>query len=420
MKKHLLLALSMFGIATANAQSPAHLVGQNYYEHQGSFYEITDSVRYVYGGTRLPQPIPSLYIWNYDTAKFFRNQPFGLRQSGYSDYTYDANGNATVLETYQLVATSYQLVQRISRTYDANHNVLTAEFETNASGTLQKQSRTTNTYNSNNQITTMLGENWNATTMQYEGRYRVTYTYNAANQLESTMSEMNSSGWVPSYRSVYTYAGGNNTELVEEIYSGTSWDALYKEQNTFDAAGNRIRSENQYRDMGSWEPTYAMNYRYDANRNILEREYLEWDGGSYMPVSTREYSYVPENYVLTEVAKTWNDIGGLYLPAAMDDSIRYYYNNSVSVGKAPVAMNGISIYPSPASTQVHLQMNLAGQQQYTVTLYDAAGRVVKFFANTGSGATRSSMDVHDVPSGNYVLVLNAGGTTAREKIVIAK
>jgi hypothetical protein len=110
----------------------------------------------------------------------------------------------------------------------------------------------------------------------------------------------------------------------------------------------------------------------------------------------------------------------LYLPAAQDDSIRYYYNNSVSVGKTPAAITGISIYPSPASTQVFMQMNLAGQQQYTATLYDAAGRVVRHFTNTGTGATRSAIDVHDVPAGNYVLVLQAGGTTAREKIVIAR
>lgn len=419
MKKLLLLSMSLCGMYAATAQPmPNHLVGELYFEHDGSMYELSDTTRLVYGPGRMRQMIASLGMWDYDTSYNYGNNGGNIELQGRGVNTYDAAGNITMSEYYQFSGGVYSVMYREIRTYDANRNILSMEFEYNNGSGMEKQQLTTTTYNSNNQPVQALYKMWDAGLMQYIDQNRYNYTYNSSNQLVELLTETFSTGWQPAYRSTYTYVGNNNTELLHEMYN-SGWNNISRIENTFDASGRKIFEESQSWN-GVWENEYAGAYTYDANGNMLSEEYLNWSGSTYLPNSKQSYSYNSDNYVLTEATSTWNTTAAAYLPEMGDDSAYYHYSNSVSVGKAPVAMYGINVFPSPASTQLHLHMNLAGQQQYTATLYDAAGRVVKHMAGNGAGATRAEMNVRDVPAGNYVLVLNAGATTAREKIVIAR
>jgi hypothetical protein len=419
MKKLLLLALGMpFYFAASAQQVPLHLVGEVYFTHNGTAFELSDTSRAVYNAARMPQFLPAMDTWNFDTAYSYTNTGSAIELSGRNLYTYNTAGDVIVSEYADMISGNYVVMNRETRSYDANHNILTEEYEWDNGAGLEKQQKMTFTYNGSNQQTLVVYENWNSSTMQYEVDSRTTFTYDGNGQLTEMLRETYSGSWSPSYRATYTYVGGKNTEVLHEMNNGGTWTNMSLELNTFDMAGNKTHTENRNWMSGSWTNTYANAYTHDGNGNVLTQESLWWNGSSYAPSSKREFTYTTNDYLLKEVAKSWN--GSTYAPSAGDDSSFYHYSTGVSVGKSPALAGGIKVYPSPASSYITVGMTLANKQQYSATLYDAAGRVVKSYSNTNAGATIATIDVHDLPAGNYILSVNAGNSVAREKIVIAK
>jgi hypothetical protein len=79
--------------------------------------------------------------------------------------------------------------------------------------------------------------------------------------------------------------------------------------------------------------------------------------------------------------------------------------------------------PNPASTSASLSFAVKEQAETTITLYNTLGQqVATVYAGTPQAGEeqRTSVDVSGLPSGTYFLRLQAGGTTATERVTVVR
>ena len=84
--------------------------------------------------------------------------------------------------------------------------------------------------------------------------------------------------------------------------------------------------------------------------------------------------------------------------------------------------NDYSIFPNPASDNLNIKFNLVQQETVSYKLTDPSGRIVKenSLGVLSAGERNESLDVTDLSSGVYYVVVTIGSNQSTEKIVITK
>ncbi len=83
----------------------------------------------------------------------------------------------------------------------------------------------------------------------------------------------------------------------------------------------------------------------------------------------------------------------------------------------------MNIFPSPATAQTTISMLFDKPGQAEVTFYNILGEAVKIMSNLDfniSGTTDVTLDINDLPSGSYVVVITQNGISVHEKLQIVK
>lgn len=83
------------------------------------------------------------------------------------------------------------------------------------------------------------------------------------------------------------------------------------------------------------------------------------------------------------------------------------------------AGNGLIRWAGPVPAASYLNVSLSGELPVSVTLHDAAGRLV-FSSETQTGETEVAIDVRDLPAGVYALGGRSGTTTDSRLMVVAR
>ena len=79
----------------------------------------------------------------------------------------------------------------------------------------------------------------------------------------------------------------------------------------------------------------------------------------------------------------------------------------------------ISVYPNPASSILHLDIQLGQESDFRAELVTMAGILVKQLTENGKpGLNRTTMDLQDFPAGVYMLRVKSGEQTEVRKVVI--
>jgi hypothetical protein len=88
----------------------------------------------------------------------------------------------------------------------------------------------------------------------------------------------------------------------------------------------------------------------------------------------------------------------------------------------PTTATYIRLFPSPASTDVTIEVYNAGTQPGTAVFYDQLGREVLTAQVTpdASGFARETIDVRSVPQGLYFVVVTINATTLRTSLIIER
>jgi hypothetical protein len=84
--------------------------------------------------------------------------------------------------------------------------------------------------------------------------------------------------------------------------------------------------------------------------------------------------------------------------------------------------NPFALYPNPASSVVNINLYLETEQDVTIWIFDAIGRMVQQyeFSNVVSGSQIFELPVENLSSGNYVIRIESEELSKTEKIMVVK
>jgi len=249
-----------------------------------------------------------LYFWDDETNGWLR--------TGYTDYTYDGQGNLIEeLGTTDLSIMTFPS-DKTTYTYDASGNRLTETYMMYDIGT--------DTWVNNSKYL------W-----QYDG---------AGNETEEINQLWDGSAWVNNDRETYAYnAQGDQTEWLWQIWDN-GWVNNSRTQDTYDASGNNTQTLDQTWENGAWVNEYLMNSTYDAQGNPVESIDQEW------------------------VDNAWVN----------DERVLYSFTTGIA-DEAPAVPKAFTLgnYPNPFNPSTTILFNLPGADRISVQILDVQGKTVR-------------------------------------------
>ena len=93
--------------------------------------------------------------------------------------------------------------------------------------------------------------------------------------------------------------------------------------------------------------------------------------------------------------------------------------NKNSIGLEENAIDNLTVYPNPAKDVLNVDYSLALSSEVEIQLYDLSGRMVSnLFSGHEGVVNQHTFDVSEIPSGTYILMINADGQIKHEKLII--
>lgn len=94
---------------------------------------------------------------------------------------------------------------------------------------------------------------------------------------------------------------------------------------------------------------------------------------------------------------------------------------TTSLADKPIVFNHLNVYPNPVKDILNFELETEDMGEMTLSLYNVWGQQVYRTVRVKSGRTQVFQeDLDDLPSGEYVLVINIKDITYSEKIIIQK
>lgn len=370
MKTIITTALFCLTLAQTWAQM---LDSTSYYWWSGTAYSLASTIRYEYDANDR--------LSGYKT--FGRDVNAVWREVSRSTYFYNNQGLPLRLITMNVDAMgNLDSGQTMDWQYTAN-NLISVETKTFWAGTTRIITETTNQYDAAGR----LDSSWLKNNNGGPGGpifLEVTYKYHyAGGNLVSTDSYVNnSSGLQRRGRVVYAYDA--ISRLQEEL--SYSWNtqnssfALFSDVDYFYTGTRALPDSLKILELpispGPWS-VYKRDFTYDVNGNLLLMEAFDSTAGGWSPIRKEVYAYI-----------------------VMGTGI---FDNH------PLSFNA---YPNPATDLLHIQ--LADPQLASVSIQSFSGQTIKQLVLAHG---QSSIDLQDLPTGMYLLYLQAGGKSAVHKLI---
>ena len=183
----------------------------------------------------------------------------------------------------------------------------------------------------------------------------------------------------------YAQKGAENDHLAVQISTncGVNWTTVY------DKSGSVLSTHTPY-STGAWIPT-ASDWRSDTvNLN----------------------SYIGSGDVLIRFRATSNAGNNLYL-----DDVNLQFVTGIS---QPLLTNDIDVYPNPTNGILNFNLNSVKGKQVTVKIFNSLGEVVleKEIENSNSGTC--SLNLSELPAGNYITQIISDKNSSQYKISLQK
>jgi len=448
--KNILLILSTVACISASAQTMYNLKAAVNATYDGSSMVPDDSSVYTFSGNR----------YGYDTSP---QQYDTLLFKGYASGSYN-----DVLLTYQ--------------TFDNNNNPLVQTTRENQNGLWVNESLIYNTYLSSQKLGTQLQLNWNFSNNDYdsvsflryvysshampdsviyylydpggwfiqtlqtytfdthgniisetdyylpgqagEQRNRIDNQYNIANMpvIRTNFSwNPSTTNWDSTDRHIYVY---NSTGLLLLKDSIVSWDATNHQwvnaqriSNTYTGT-DRVTSQTENYDGVQFTFLSKDTMAYDANHNLLSNITLYWDqaGMSFQNVSRTRYIYTPGQQLSMKTTDHWDGTGWQY--SINDVENRFYYDESVNVPHTGNYLK-LQVYPVPASSYLTLDASNNVSENYTVSITDMKGILLRQWNEQGKNIHRQ-IPINTFPEGNYILHIRTATNSATSIFTVTK
>ena len=109
---------------------------------------------------------------------------------------------------------------------------------------------------------------------------------------------------------------------------------------------------------------------------------------------------------------------GFYRLASYDQDNSVMYSAVISVDRRDTKFGIVEISPNPTTGQVRINFEATQNAAYGIQVSDALGRVVKSLnIDASKGNNNAFVDISELPTGTYYLVLSGSDHQSVEKIV---
>ncbi len=198
------------------------------------------------------------------------------------DYEYDEFQNNTVLTYYSYDGTNWNFANRITKEFNANNQITYLLWEIVYPETTEIfQVQEFYTYDENGNNTLMEQQNWNSTSGEWENSQKFVMTYNG-----NLIIQQDSFIWTggpnwpatPQSRQIYSYTNSDIYNVVQQFDSGSGLINSSIIYYTFNS-GRPLEVEFKSWVNGAWKENSKFTFNYDGNGNTHEFYRYNWDDG---------------------------------------------------------------------------------------------------------------------------------------------
>lgn len=409
MKSTTLLTLSLL-VSLLTAGSNAHCATANELETGnwmlGKSVKASTSSR-LSRTNSLVQLMDSVVNWYWPTNQWI---PAGRT----INITYDIHDNVlgAVFQTWN--GSAWDNSSSCGFTYDANNNLLSSTFPTWNGTNYINSSRTLFTYDAANNRLTETTQIWVSAT--WSDNNQIFHSYDANNNLIRDSIQLFTFGI---RQNLYSYDANNNLMTsIGQSWNGLTWDNADRHTYMYDANNNLLSDTHE-----SWNGTAWYNVErdvntYDANNNRRDGLHQNWDSGAtaWINGDRWDYTYDANNFMTSSVRRQFDVTGTTSIPF---DSTHYYFHTAIA-GVPEIRDNDalVSVYPNPNSTgYVYIETKRPVSSDIDVTVLNSVGEVVKVAVIS---TQQKKLDVRDLPSGNYFLLLHSSEVVESHRFMITR
>jgi len=351
-------------------------------------------------------------ITSYESYSWFG----GILIFGNEKYENTYNTDKQILTTinyqWDVVSSTWNLLNKTENTYDGNKNLVTiidSKRDNNLNVWVNNMKSELN-YNGSNKLTFETNSNWDINTSTWVDVSKNEHNYNAQGNDTLNLGYnwiSNTSTWAPANRIIYTYDNtGNLTGFVLSNWDAntSSWVPFAKDEFAFDTNKNTTLTATYFWDTttSSWSGLIKITISYYAGTHLEFARITYMGSGSTWVESTKsETVYNGNNDISTLTMYNWNSGTSAW---DLKQISTYYYTLFVTGIPSVAGQNG-TLYPNPVTTELHID----GLRNYSqIVIVDLNGKIVYSAQNLVK-----TVDVSTLKQGIYFLQLtnSAGKST---------
>ncbi|MDD3965898.1 MAG: T9SS type A sorting domain-containing protein [Candidatus Neomarinimicrobiota bacterium] len=321
-----------------------------------------------------------------------------------NEYSYDANGNVTEEMIYYNYTDTLELNGRTRYIYNSSGQQIERydDVWVDSSATWTESSKGVQSYDVNGNNTGYIqyywyNENWDPS-------HQIEMNYDEQNRMtEEIYSYWNGTAWVST--TLYSYEYGEGPDPLAAInhywdsYTTNDWVAGSKEDFSYDANGNQIRTVNSNWD-DAWVEISKFEIVFDTTRSCDELILPSWfqmmpRPDRNMRVNEGHFQKDGENWV-----KTYDN--------------DFFYTEVAMTGIRVQTGTPFRVYPNPTGNILYV--NPGNAFAYNLEIFNVAGRRVMQHHKTGL----SEFSMQDLPRGVYLVRITPFGQMPQTQRVILK
>lgn len=393
-------------------------------------FVIMDTAHVTYSGER-GGDLNSMYL-KFDDGISWSDTGTGLQPSEQYHQTFDVNDNILTSLSESWNGSAWVNNWGTLFTYDGNNNTTTEiEIEWNGSN-WDSSYKYSYSYDVNNRLIAEIGQAWNGSNWENDYSFNITFDLNG-NPIVTTLSEWNGTIWDSSSKNISTYNGNNLITLLRhQEWNGTAWEDNMQVATTYDMnnivltvtqqswngtawvntnmqtntiTNNDIVNEiYQMWQNNGWVNMFNVVKTYDGNDNLITETNQIYSVNAFENFSRITRAYNSFNQVTSEKDDSW--VNNTWAPEDGDFWGRYYYEDYNTTGINNIATAGnFNVYPVPANNHIKVDMAWEEAQPFTVSILDMQGRLIRNFSEKAMKNYSKSIDVSQLPAGNYLIKL---------------
>lgn len=400
----------------------SRLVGKTYFLFNNGNFIPKDSAVYIYGGNHGGSPdiaepnkdehilFAHSYVYDYVGLQ----DKYEPRTHRIQEFNSDDRVSKLIYQNWDYGDQQWENYTRYTYYYNTTGKMTTSLLQIWTGGLWTQDMPSVLSYDNNNRVSDM-------SSLTYQIKFGYEANTKNLNLVEDKTYNISTGQWENNERKEYDYDNNNNVIefiLKEWNSSNNSWVEMERWLYTYDNNNNIIESEQMLWN-GSWVNDKKYKYQYSGVNETSKTEYV-WNSAQNKYVESRKTTrtYNTYNQPETYITYTWN--GNAWSHTNNDEQIHYYYEyyDPTGIGNIADVTIDMNLYPVPASNSVNVSMKKEHSGDINISIVNMSGSIVYSNTQATYGDVNTSIDVSNLPAGNYMLHVSGEQVDAVERLVV--